>query len=74
MTTVFYIDANEINMDFTTALRNLFKDKKITVTVDVDMDETEYLLRSKANKKMLLKSLKQAETGKVKKVSMNELK
>ena len=74
MTSVFHISANEINADFAATLRNLFKDKNVTVTVDAEMDETEYLLQSKANRKMLLKSLRQAETGKVKKVSSNDLK
>ncbi|HYG16118.1 MAG TPA: hypothetical protein VEC12_10230 [Bacteroidia bacterium] len=52
-----------MNPDFIEALKKMFSGKNITLTVDVDIDETEYLLQTQANRDMLMKSIKQAEEG-----------
>jgi len=52
-----------LNPDFIEALKKMFSGKNITLTVDVDIDETEYLLQTQANRDMLMKSIKQAEEG-----------
>lgn len=74
MTTIFHLNGNEIDADFAAALRQLFRDKQLTLTIDADINETEYLLRSKANKKILLSSLKQAENSKILITSLKDLK
>jgi hypothetical protein len=45
MTSTFELNANELNADFLKAIKQLFKNPTIRLTIDVDMDETEYLLQ-----------------------------
>lgn len=73
MTSIFHIKTEDLNPDFLEALKKMFKGKNITLTVDVDMDETEYLLQSKANKKILLQSLNQVEENELVNTSVDEL-
>lgn len=63
MTSIFHIKAEELSPDFLEALKKMFKGKNITLTVDVDMDETDYLLQSEVNKEMLFASMKQVKDG-----------
>lgn len=74
MTTTFEMNANELDSKFVKVIKQLFKDKKIQITVDVDMDETDYMNSSEANRKMLAKSLKQAANGEIITMSLNKLK
>ena len=73
MTTTFELNANELDTRFIKAIKTLFGDRKIKVTVDVEMDETEYLLRSEANRKALLESIKQAKNGEFVRINLDEL-
>lgn len=73
MITTFELNANELDTRFIKAIKTLFGDRKIKVTVDVEMDETEYLLRSEANRKALLESIKQAKNGEFVRINLDEL-
>ena len=64
MTTTYHLSANELSADFIKSLKSLYKGKKISITVEPEMDETEYLLASKANRNMLLSRIKDAKEGK----------
>jgi antitoxin YefM len=57
------IDADNLSIDFLNYLKATFKGKKIRVTVEEEMDETEYLMSSPANKKRLLKAIENIEKG-----------
>jgi intracellular sulfur oxidation DsrE/DsrF family protein len=62
MSVVYHITEEELNENFFQSLRAFVKGKKnIRIEVGEELTETEYLLSSEANRKMLLKSLKQAE-------------
>ena len=61
MDATYRLSANELTMDFLKSLKTLYKDQKIAITIEVEQDETEYLLRSDANRKMLEKALKSKE-------------
>ena len=43
----------------------MYKNKVIDITIEAAMDETEYLMQSEENKKMLLESIAQVEKGEV---------
>ncbi|PIX32686.1 MAG: hypothetical protein COZ59_12675, partial [Bacteroidetes bacterium CG_4_8_14_3_um_filter_31_14] len=74
MTTAYHIKANELSVDFINALKTLFRDKDLFITVEAEMDETEYLLASEANRKMLLSRIKDVEKGKnMVTVNLNDL-
>ncbi|MCL4481781.1 MAG: hypothetical protein M1445_04015, partial [Bacteroidetes bacterium] len=60
MTTTYHLSANDLSVDFLKSLKSMYKGKTISITVEPEMDETEYLLSSEANRKMLLESIKQA--------------
>jgi antitoxin YefM len=62
MNTVYRLNANELDEKFVKSLRVLFKDKDIEIIVN-EVDETAYLLRSKANKERLLKAVENVEKG-----------
>lgn len=52
-------------------IKELFKgSRRIAITVEEELDETEYLLRSEANRAMLEQSMKEAELGKTVKVNI----
>jgi hypothetical protein len=63
MYTTFHIKASELDETFIKALKMIFKSKRISILVEEEQDETEYLLSSPANRKMLEKSLENAAKG-----------
>lgn len=63
MQTTYRLNANELNDQFLDALKALFKDKEIEIVVS-EVDETTYLLQSETNRKRLMESLENIESGK----------
>ena len=72
MYTEIHIQADQLDESFLKSIRSLFKKKKISIIVEEDQGETEYLLSSPANKKMLEKSLKSVEAGNLVKVDIDK--
>jgi hypothetical protein len=74
MYTTFHLDTtSELNTDFLKAIKTLFKNQRISVTVEAEMDETEFLMSNEANKNVILESIRQAERGEVIKVRFEDL-
>jgi biopolymer transport protein ExbD len=74
MTTTIKLNANELNINLLKSLKTMFKDREITLTVDVKDDETDYLNRSEANRLALEKSISQLRNGRLKTVSIEDLR
>jgi len=60
MYSIYRLNANELDAEFVEGLKTLFKDKEIEIAV-YEVDETDYLTRSEANKKRLLAAMKNVE-------------
>ena len=73
MTTTIELNANELNINLLEALKSMFQGQRIKLTVDVEMDETDYLNKSEANRLALEKSIAQLRSGRLKTVSIEEL-
>jgi hypothetical protein len=74
MYTTFHLDTtSELNADFLKAIKTLFKNQRISVTVEAEMDETEYLMSSEANRLFLEKSMNQIKNGEIVKVKFEDL-
>jgi antitoxin YefM len=61
------LNFDELNSSFIDRLKALFvnSSSRLTIVVEDEEDETEYLLKSEANKTILLKSLENARKGNV---------
>jgi antitoxin YefM len=55
MYTIYHVNADELDSQFLEALKTAFRNKQIEITVS-EADETDYLLRSPANRERLLKA------------------
>ena len=73
MVTTYRLNANELSIDVLNAIRLLFKDKDIEISVSDAIDETEYLLASPANKESIMASIKQLEEGNGVEMTIDEL-
>ena len=62
MEAIYKLKANEINPNFIEAIKKLFGNKEITISITAETDETEYLTANPANKKHLLESIAQEPT------------
>jgi antitoxin YefM len=60
MQSIYRLKADELNEDFLEGLKRIFKDKEIEIVVS-EVDETEYLLQSLANRERLLNALNNVE-------------
>lgn len=60
MYSIYRLNANELDVEFVEGLKTLFKDKEIEIAV-YEVDETDYLTRSEANKRRLLAAIKNVE-------------
>ncbi len=72
MYTSFHIKANELDEKFIKGIKAMFKNKRITISVEEEMDETEYLLSTEANRKHLEKAVKNVKGGKTIKVDIDK--
>jgi len=62
MYTTYQVNSNDLTMDFVEILKKTYQDKEIEITVS-EIDETEYLLRSPKNRKVLLKRINDINEG-----------
>jgi antitoxin YefM len=63
METTYRLNAKELSVDLVKSIQEAFKDKEIEITVTDEIDATDYLLSTEANKKHLYKSLDELESG-----------
>jgi len=62
MYTIYRLNADELDSKFLESLKSAFGHKEIEIAVS-EADETDYLLRSPANREHLLKALADVEAG-----------
>jgi len=72
MYTTFHLEAGEIDENFFKAVKAMFEGRSISITIEEEMDETEYLLSSEANRKVLMQSLENVKQGKLTKVDIDQ--
>ena len=69
MYTTYRIRTDELNDDFLTSLKTLFRDKTIEIAVgeadDESEDETAYLLRDPANRRRLMDAIENVRQGRI---------
>jgi len=64
MNTIFHLNSNELDEKFLKAVKTMFKGRNISIVIEDHQDDTEYLLASEANRKVLEKRLKAIEAKK----------
>jgi antitoxin YefM len=57
MQSTYRLRADELTDDFVKALKDTYKDREIEIVVTDDVDETDYLLSSPANREHLLRAI-----------------
>lgn len=62
METTYRLNADELDNRFIESLKSVFKNKEIEITV-TEVDDTEYLFRSKGNKEHLLSAVDDVENN-----------
>lgn len=74
MYTTYHLNsAEDINSDILNAIKSTFKERPIVLTVEEELDATDYLMSTNANKVMLKKSIEQAQKGEFVEVNINDL-
>ena len=65
MTTTIHLNEAELDNQFLQAVKTLFKNRNLTVTIEADeIDTTEHLLSTQANRSRLLQAAQHASEGK----------
>ena len=72
MYTEFHLNADELDNNFINKIKKLFGSKFISIIIEEEPDETEYLLKSEVNRKALFESIQQVEDGKLIKVKIGK--
>jgi hypothetical protein len=64
MFTTYRMNVNELTIEVLNSIKAAFKDKTIEITVSEAVDETEYILSTKANRESIEKSMQELKEGK----------
>jgi hypothetical protein len=75
MQTVFQLNESEFNSQIVEAIKSMFKNRNIIVSIQSETDENDYLLSTSANAKRLLASVSNANSNQnLTEISILELK
>jgi|GEM_PF-6021072 hypothetical protein len=74
MISTYHINEKELTAEFLKNIKAHFKNKALTLTISEEIDTTNYLLASAANKKHLKKASSDLQKGKGKEFTVAELK
>jgi hypothetical protein len=74
MNSTYHISEKELTVEFLKTIKALFKNKNLTVSIAEEIDATDYLLATEANKKHLQKSTSDLQKGKGKEFTVAQLK
>ena len=73
MTTVFQMNAAEMDISFVEAVKSLFKDRTITISIAADDDLTDTLNRHTPTQQQLTKAMNASRNGDVIEVDLDDL-
>ena len=73
METTYRLNAKELSVELLQSIQAAFKDKNFEITVTDQVDETDYLMSTDANKEHLYTSIDELEQGKGIPMSLAEL-
>jgi antitoxin YefM len=65
MYTTYHLNTSELDENFLNAVKSQFQDSNLTITIEKEMDETEYLMTNPANKRHLLDAMENVKNGNV---------
>jgi len=54
MEAIYKLKASEIDISLLNAIKSIFKEQQVTITISTEMDETDYLTGNPVNKKHLM--------------------
>lgn len=76
MVSTFQINETELDNNFVRALKSMFKNRNLTLTIEAEeIDTTEYLLSNSVNKERLLKAVENSKQRKnLIKIDLEQLK
>ena len=76
MVSTFQINETELDNNFVRALKSMFKNRNLTLTIEAEeIDTTEYLLSNSVNKERLLKAVENSKQRKnLVKIDLEQLK
>ncbi|MDZ4824581.1 MAG: hypothetical protein SH856_14080 [Flavobacteriales bacterium] len=60
----YHLTEKDLNGDWLKSVKKLFRNKNLVINVQAEMDETEYLMSSEANAKILLERIESVKSGK----------
>jgi antitoxin YefM len=63
METIYRLNTRELGSNFINSIKDAYPDQNIEIMVRLDDNETEYLLRTPANREYLEKAIKNVEQG-----------